>query len=41
MRQPSAKPLGGSVKDYETIKDLFVGLRGWRLLCRITKLDYQ
>jgi hypothetical protein len=42
MRQPSAvKPLTGSVKDYETIKDLFVGLRGWHLLCRITKLDYQ
>lgn len=42
MRQPSAvKPLTGSVKDYETIKDLFVGFRGWHLLCRITKLDYQ
>jgi len=41
MRQPSIKPLAGSVKDYETVKDLFVGLRGWHLLCRITKVDYQ
>jgi hypothetical protein len=36
-----SKPLSGSVKDYETIKDLFVGLRNWHLLCRIIKLDYQ
>lgn len=42
MRMPTAaKPLNGSVKDFETIKGLFVGLKGWHLLCRITKLDYQ
>lgn len=42
MRQPTpAKPLNGSVKDYETIKGLFLGLKNWHLLCRITKLDYQ
>lgn len=41
MRVPDARPLNGSVKDYETIKGLFVGLKGWHLLCRISKMDYQ
>lgn len=42
MRMPTApKPLNGNVKDFETIKGLFVGLKNWHLLCRITKLDYQ
>ena len=41
MRIPVAQPLKGNVKDYQTIKGLFVGLKGWHLLCRITKLDYQ
>lgn len=41
MRIPDAKPLNGSVKDYETIKGLFIGLKNWHLLCRVTKLDYQ
>ena len=40
MRIPDAKPLNGSVKDYQSIKGLFVGLKGWHLLCRITKIDY-
>lgn len=43
MRLPvsAPKPLNGNVKDYETIKGLFIGLRGWHLLCRVTKLDFQ
>jgi hypothetical protein len=41
MRMPEAKALSGNVKDYETIKGLFIGLKGWHLLCRITKLDYS
>ena len=41
MRMPEARPLGGNVKDYETIKGLFVGLRGWHLLCRVSKIDYS
>jgi hypothetical protein len=41
MRVPAARPLNGSVQDYETIKGLFVGLRNWHLLCRITKLNYE
>lgn len=43
MRTPvgPARPLNGSVKDYESIKDLFIGLRGWHLLCRITRLEYS
>ena len=41
MRVPDTKPLSGSIKDYETIKGLFIGLKNWHLLCRITKLDYQ
>jgi hypothetical protein len=41
MRVPDAKPLNGSVKDYETIKGLFVGLKNWHLLCRISKLDFN
>lgn len=38
---PPPKPLNGNVKDYETIKGLFIGLKNWHLLCRIIKLDYQ
>lgn len=38
---PEPKPLNGSVKDYESIKGLFVGLKNWHLLCRVTKVDYQ
>lgn len=34
-------PLTGTVKDFETIKGLFVGLKNWHLLCRIMKLEYQ
>lgn len=41
MRVPEARPLNGSVKDYETIKGLFVGLKNWHLLCRISRIDYQ
>jgi len=41
MRVPEARPLNGSVKDYESIKGLFVGLKNWHLLCRISKLDYS
>lgn len=43
MRMPETRPLssGGNVKDYETIKGLFIGLKNWHLLCRVTKLDYQ
>ncbi len=41
MRMPEPKALSGNVKDYETIKGLFIGLKGWHLLCRIIKLDYQ
>lgn len=41
MRVPDARPLNGSVRDYETIAGLFVGLKNWHLLCRICKMDYQ
>jgi len=41
MRSLAPQPLKGNMKDYETIKGLFVGLKGWHLLCRITKIDYQ
>ena len=41
MRIPQAKPLNGSVKDYESIKGLFLGLKNWHLLCRISKIDYS
>ena len=41
MRIPDAKPLNGSVKDYETIKGLFVGLKNWHLLCRVCSIDYK
>jgi hypothetical protein len=41
MRMPEPKPLNGNVKDYETIKGLFVGLKNWHLLCRVSKVDYQ
>ena len=34
-------PLTGAIKDYETIKGLFIGLKNWHLLCRIMKIDYQ
>ena len=41
--RPSAGPSGGegNVKDYETIKGLFIGLKNWHLLCRVTRVDYQ
>lgn len=43
MRMPTAapRPLSGNVKDYETIKGLFIGLKNWHLLCRLIKVDYQ
>lgn len=41
MRIPDAKPLNGSIKDYESIKGLFIGIKNWHLLCRIAKMDYS
>jgi hypothetical protein len=36
---PSApEPLNGSIKGYETIKDLWVGMDRWTIVCRIVKL---
>ena len=34
-------PGDGNLKDYESIKGLFIGLKNWHLLCRVTKVDYQ
>ena len=47
MRMPEVRMINGpngecgNVKDYETIKGLFIGLKNWHLLCRVTKVDYQ
>ena len=41
MRIPDAEPLNGGVKDFESIKGLFIGLKNWHLLCRIAKMDYS
>ncbi len=36
-----AQPLGGNLKGYETIKDLWIGMDRWTIVCRIVKLDYN
>jgi hypothetical protein len=34
-------PLSGELKDYETIKTLYVGMDRWTIVCRIVKMDYK
>jgi hypothetical protein len=36
-----AKPLSGNLKDIETIKNLYIGMDRWTIICRIVKLEYN
>ena len=36
-----AQPLNGNLKNYETIKDLWIGMDRWTIVCRIVKMEYS
>ncbi len=36
-----AQPLNGNLKSYETIKDLWIGMDRWTIVCRIVKMEYS
>lgn len=38
---PEAKPLNGNLKDYEIIKNLYIGMPRWTIVCRIVSLEYK
>ena len=41
MAPSIAQPLNGNLKGYETIKDLWIGMDRWTIVCRIVKMDYN
>lgn len=36
-----AKPLNGNLKDFEVIKNLYIGMTRWTIVCRIVSLEYK